>query len=1554
MLYRRPSSLPPTPQASNFSSPRPRRRPRPRAAAGARLLLATCVLALAAVPPALFFYDRPAGAQAGTLVVSVTAAVPVAGPQPGAFTITRQGDTSQPLKVDYSVSGTAARDVDYALEPVTPGVPPSEFGTTFAAGKVGKALSLDGRGQYVLIPDSPSLRPTSLTIEGWVNFSDTTPSQKTIAAKTVNETTDQDSYVLYYFDKKLRGVACRINNCGSQVTFDFEPAGGVWYHVAFTYDGAMNQQKLYLNGVNVATAGGNGVPDYDFHPYLIGADTEFARKNLFFPGLLDEITLYNRALTASEIQSVHAADSAGKCKPDASAPNCVAPPAGIVSWVTGDGNITDLKSVRSPYEPGRVAQSFVFSGGRPDVAPPQFVEYRHNASQDPTAEATLSAWVFLTQLPSERGRAQHIIGKGGQFRLLDLLANNDNRFHFFAGTGFGPSVSSNTVVETGRWYHVAATYKANTELKMYVNGALEKTQAITETRAASGNPLTVGNSFLDRSRLFHGLIDEAQMYNRALSASEIQSIFNADGAGLCKPVVVSGCIQPPAGLVGWWPGDGHARDLVTGARGTLNGYDDLFVGQSVTFPAGQSSVTVNVRPLFSPNSPGKTVVLSVTPDLQNNYAVDEFRNSATVFLRGTSGSREVSLTGVSPDRGGNAGVVTPVVSGRGFKPGVTVKLVGAGEAEIVATRTAPDAAEQSVAATFDLVGKTPGVYDVVVMNTGGAAKTLPAAFTVVQGGAPRLSAGVIGPRVIRLGSEYNYYVQYTNAGDVDAYAVPVYITFPRFVSWRPGFRILRPLQPPTPPDTPPLDFNQLPPDFQIGDQTLVMLFVPVMRADASGVLPLSLKLPADPQFQHVRFKVEVSLGPPLLDPHTSSLIQRPAAQQSNKGGPNGEPVVSGACVRDIIDAVANGLGAAIPGGGCAASVAGFLANSFLDNVATVGVLSAGGDPQAASVGSDVLASALFTLAQCAGRSIPGFGQAISGAQSAAAIVNASRDCRDDPSGEATTEGVTSDDPNEKVGVEGAGPGHYIKGDKLLPYAIYFENKETASAPAQDVTITDRLDPAKFDLSTFDFGVIAFGGRRFTPPAGQKSFVGFVDLRPEKSLLLKIAASLNPDTGVVSWTFNSLDPATGKAPEDPFAGFLPPNRTSPEGQGSVTFTVRPRASLATDTPVTNAARIVFDVNAPIDTNQHLNTIDKTPPASRVDALAATQATHSFAVTWAGTDVGSGVRGYDVFVSENGGPFSLWQSGAAATSAVFYGRASRTYSFHSVARDLVGNSEAAKTVAEATTLTPAGNPIDEARWFVRQHYLDFLNREPDDAGLAFWTDQITHCETRPEAERQGCREVRRVNVSAAFFLSIEFQQTGYLVYRFYKSAYGDATSPGVPGTVPVVRRQEFLPDSQRVGDGVVVGVGDWEQRLEQNKRAFALEFVRRQRFTDAYPASLAPAAFVDALNQKAGGVLSQTERDQLVGELSQNNTDEGRAAALRRVAEDEDLRRAEFNRAFVLMQYYGYLRRNPDDPQDVDFSGWKFWLDKLDQFGGNFVRAEMVKAFIVSIEYRRRFE
>ena len=274
----------------------------------------------------------------------------------------------------------------------------------------------------------------------------------------------------------------------------------------------------------------------------------------------------------------------------------------------------------------------------------------------------------------------------------------------------------------------------------------------------------------------------------------------------------------------------------------------------------------------------------------------------------------------------------------------------------------------------------------------------------------------------------------------------------------------------------------------------------------------------------------------------------------------------------------------------------------------------------------------------------------------------------------------------------------------------------------------------------------------------------------------------------------------------------------------------------------------------------------------------------------------------------------------------------------------------TPASATiTITDGGaegtsNPIDDPGFFVRQHYIDFLNREPDTGGLNFWTSEITQC-----GADATCIEVKRINVSAAFFLSIEFQDTGYLVYRIYKVAQGNL--PGAP--VPIAFTN-FIRDTQQIGLGVQVNVGDWQNILEANKQAFTLDFVQRPEFTAAYPSSLTATQIVDKMNLNAGNVLLPTERTDLINSFGTTPADlSKRAAVLRSISENAVLHAAEFRRAFVLMQYFGYMRRSPNDSPDSDYSGFNFWLGKLNDFNGNYINAEMVKAFITSLEYRRRF-
>jgi uncharacterized repeat protein (TIGR01451 family) len=287
---------------------------------------------------------------------------------------------------------------------------------------------------------------------------------------------------------------------------------------------------------------------------------------------------------------------------------------------------------------------------------------------------------------------------------------------------------------------------------------------------------------------------------------------------------------------------------------------------------------------------------------------------------------------------------------------------------------------------------------------------------------------------------------------------------------------------------------------------------------------------------------------------------------------------------------------------------------------------------------------------------------------------------------------------------------------------------------------------------------------------------------------------------------------------------------------------------------------------------------------------------------------------------------------------------------------------KTVAFSITAPPfPANTNDSAREFVKQQYLDFLNREADQAGEDFWTDNIAKCADparRPAGQTEAqCTLRQRETTSGAFFLSPEFQYTGYYVLRMYQ---------GVLGRQP--KLSEFLPDAQFVGNGIVVNGGLSAAKINQNKADLAAQFVnctdaakyRCAEFKAIYD-GLTNQQYVDKLFETTGVNASAGDRTALVYGL--NGAMETRATVLQKVVDGvtvlgegnqqftttygHDFYDQQFTKAFVQLEYFGYMKRDPDE------AGYNFWLGKLNQFGGNFVNAEMVLAFISSPEYRARF-
>jgi hypothetical protein len=278
-------------------------------------------------------------------------------------------------------------------------------------------------------------------------------------------------------------------------------------------------------------------------------------------------------------------------------------------------------------------------------------------------------------------------------------------------------------------------------------------------------------------------------------------------------------------------------------------------------------------------------------------------------------------------------------------------------------------------------------------------------------------------------------------------------------------------------------------------------------------------------------------------------------------------------------------------------------------------------------------------------------------------------------------------------------------------------------------------------------------------------------------------------------------------------------------------------------------------------------------------------------------------------------------------------------------------ASLVIADNDAGTPTSNPLDDAQFFVRQHYYDFLSRLPDQGGLDYWSGQISEC-----GSDQACLRTKRVDVSNAFFYELEYQQTGAYVYRLYRAAFGNNQPFPNPNANPQFPDEEkklpsyaaFAPDRARVKGGAL---------LAQTQLDLARAFIQRPAFLTKYPTTLNGAAFVDAVlttvRNDVGADL-RSQRQSLIDQFNQG----GREAVIYRLADDNvqtnpiDNRSfidAEYNRAFVATQYFGYLRRSPD------IAGFSFWLGQVNGAPLRDVAKQhaMVCSFITSTEYQLRF-
>ncbi|MBA2733878.1 MAG: hypothetical protein H0U54_13480 [Acidobacteria bacterium] len=243
----------------------------------------------------------------------------------------------------------------------------------------------------------------------------------------------------------------------------------------------------------------------------------------------------------------------------------------------------------------------------------------------------------------------------------------------------------------------------------------------------------------------------------------------------------------------------------------------------------------------------------------------------------------------------------------------------------------------------------------------------------------------------------------------------------------------------------------------------------------------------------------------------------------------------------------------------------------------------------------------------------------------------------------------------------------------------------------------------------------------------------------------------------------------------------------------------------------------------------------------------------------------------------------------------------------------------TIQDNETVTGT-NPLNNVSFFVREHYIDFLGREPEPGGFAGWQNILNNCPASgKDAQGNFCD---RIEVSSGFFRSEEFQMRGYFIYRFYSAV------DRIPSYA------EFMPDMAKVSGFLSA------EQLEANKAAFVTEFMGRSEFQNRYGALTAPTAYVDGLLQTVE-LQNHPSRGAWIAGLTNGTMTRGQV--LRALIESTQLYQKYYSEAFVVMQYFGYLRRDPDIM-------YLDWIQTLNQTGDY---RTMINGFLNSTEYRKRF-
>ncbi|HEU5104685.1 MAG TPA: hypothetical protein VFU11_02465 [Solirubrobacterales bacterium] len=614
------------------------------------------------------------------------------------------------------------------------------------------------------------------------------------------------------------------------------------------------------------------------------------------------------------------------------------------------------------------------------------------------------------------------------------------------------------------------------------------------------------------------------------------------------------------------------------------------------------------------------------------------------------GQSNTAVADVTPNRLGPGDFTSVVLRGRDLDLLESAKLVRNGQS-FEAELAEPSADGRAIEARFDLSGASLGSWELQASFIDGTTRALPGAVTVEPQRPPRVSVELIGREAFRVNRPSTITVSVHNSGNVDGMIVPLVLSgIPEGSIVEPLFEMRQPNGDLDEPGLEDATYEQATDTVTFEDGIALPMFLPRVPAGRTMQFQFRVTAPALGASYKLRAATGQCLGNERSSsPAASSLVSTQAFELTTS------------CALDITQQI---LSLAVPFSSCfstgfegATLLGRALFSPLIPEIEPVGMAD-GASIGLSAIGCGVEASGVGMITK---KIVQGAGLVANGAQLLG-------DCYVPGSESELPEmAVTAIDPNELVGPIGVGPQRYISGEEPFDYRILFENLPTASAPAQRVAILNQLDTAKLDPDSVLFEDIRFGSTAFELPYASHEIDERIDLRPARDLLVDVSATVS-ETGLIEVELQAIDPETLEPPEDPLAGFLPPNVTAPQGEGQVSYTVEPK-TLASGTAVANKASIWFDDNDPIETPTWTNTIDRQPPVPTVAAVGT--GTDTAEVSWAGSDDAAGVALYEVRVSRDGGPFSLWKTSDSAGSSPFVATLPGNYSFRVTARDGADN-------------------------------------------------------------------------------------------------------------------------------------------------------------------------------------------------------------------------------------------------------------------------------------------